>query len=312
MCYSAMVWASYGKFVSAFKTDISIEDFVRIYMQRDAGAPVSIPRAMDSAFERPRSAEEFQILTCINRQRAASARTLEAVISNQTSRVNAGLAKLELKPTKAAREDVRIGTNKISKATHDLADLDRKELKPRDSRIFPHYYAPVMVSVEGRKTIVPMRYLLRPAGFPPSFDKTNDGAYNARRDNLQRFWRNQFTHTHGLVVAQRFYEWVDRVEDNGKVCKTELEFNPQGVEDMYAACIWSRWTGPDGEILNSFALVTDEPPAEVRAAGHDRCIIPIRPENIDAWLNPEPGNYAPMQAILDDRERPFYEHRLVA
>ena len=62
----------------------------------------------------------------------------------------------------------------------------------------------------------------------------------------------------------------------------------------------------------SFALITNEPPAEVAAAGHDRCIIPIRPENIDAWLNLDPANLAAQYAILDDRERPYYEHRLAA
>ena len=64
--------------------------------------------------------------------------------------------------------------------------------------------------------------------------------------------------------------------------------------------------------LLSFAAVTDEPPAEIAAAGHDRCIIPIKPEHIDAWLNPDPGNLKALYAILDDRERPYYEHRLAA
>ena len=58
--------------------------------------------------------------------------------------------------------------------------------------------------------------------------------------------------------------------------------------------------------------LTDEPPPEVAAAGHDRCIIPIKPENVDAWLAPETGNLAAQYAILDDRERPYYEHRLAA
>ena len=48
------------------------------------------------------------------------------------------------------------------------------------------------------------------------------------------------------------------------------------------------------------------------AAGHDRCIIPVRPENVDAWLNPDPSNLAAQYAILDDRDRPYYEHRLAA
>jgi hypothetical protein len=58
--------------------------------------------------------------------------------------------------------------------------------------------------------------------------------------------------------------------------------------------------------------ITDEPPPEIAAAGHDRCIIPIKPENIDAWLCPEPGDLAAQYAILDDRHRPYYEHRMAA
>lgn len=59
-------------------------------------------------------------------------------------------------------------------------------------------------------------------------------------------------------------------------------------------------------------LLTDEPPPEVAAAGHDRCIIPIKPENIGAWLNPDASDLAALYAILDDRDRPYYEHRPAA
>jgi hypothetical protein len=48
------------------------------------------------------------------------------------------------------------------------------------------------------------------------------------------------------------------------------------------------------------------------AAGHDRCIIPIKPEHIDAWLNPDRMDLAAQAAILDDREQPYYEHRMAA
>jgi putative SOS response-associated peptidase YedK len=81
---------------------------------------------------------------------------------------------------------------------------------------------------------------------------------------------------------------------------------------MWVACLWSHWQVKGEPDLWSFAAITDEPPAEVAAAGHDRCIIPIKPENIDAWLNPDPTNLAAAYAILDDRERPYYEHRMAA
>ena len=60
---------------------------------------------------------------------------------------------------------------------------------------------------------------------------------------------------------------------------------------MLLACLWSDWKGlgkePD---LVSFASITDEPPEEVAAAGHDRCVIPVKPEHVDAWLSPNPNN----------------------
>jgi hypothetical protein len=46
--------------------------------------------------------------------------------------------------------------------------------------------------------------------------------------------------------------------------------------------------------------------------GHDRCIIPIKFENVMDWLTPEKSTLAAMYAIFDDRERPYYEHRLAA
>jgi putative SOS response-associated peptidase YedK len=60
----------------------------------------------------------------------------------------------------------------------------------------------------------------------------------------------------------------------------------------------------------TFAIVTDDPPPEIAIAGHYRCIIPVKSENIDAWLNPELGNLAAASAILDDRKWPFYEYQL--
>ena len=82
---------------------------------------------------------------------------------------------------------------------------------------------------------------------------------------------------------------------------------------MLIACLWSRWSDPEGIApdLLSFAAITDEPEPEVAAAGHDRTIINIKPEHVDTWLNPQ-NDLAAMQAIFDDKRRPYYEHRLAA
>jgi len=93
-----------------------------------------------------------------------------------------------------------------------------------------------------------------------------------------------------------------------------IEFTPRDRAPMLVACLWSRWSDPEGLApdLLSFAAITDEPEPEVAAVGHDRTIINLKPEHIDAWLNPAPGDLAALYAILDDRAHPFYEHQLAA
>ena len=108
---------------------------------------------------------------------------------------------LAAKPTKAAAESKRIATDKVRRDMGWLADLRRTEPKERDSRIFPGVYAPVIVMEEGRRVVKPMRYQCRPAGKPAFYDTKYPGTFNARRDNLQGFWKNQFGHTHGLIVV---------------------------------------------------------------------------------------------------------------
>jgi putative SOS response-associated peptidase YedK len=91
-----------------------------------------------------------------------------------------------------------------------------------------------------------------------------------------------------------------------------LEFRPRPTQDMLIACLWSKWTGTGEADLLSFAAITDEPPDEVAAAGHDRCIVPIRPGYIDEWLNPLGRHAQELLDILEDHERPYYEHRMAA
>jgi hypothetical protein len=59
--------------------------------------------------------------------------------------------------------------------------------------------------------------------------------------------------------------------------------------------------------LSTFAAVTDEPPLDVTAAGHDLYNIPIR-KSMYPWLNPNPAELAKQY----NRDRRYYEYRLAA
>ena len=306
MCYSAQVIDAWETFVRKTGAVISLIDFANLYGFRLSDRSVRIPKAVDAAFAQPTGDAELEIKADIDAFDVGQASDWEQELFKQRKRLADAERSLQARATKAAAESRRIAGEKITWLLGKLANLRRVELLPADSRIFPGWYAPVIVMEHGRKLVKPMRYQCRPAGKPAAYDRKYPGTYNARRDNLEGYWRALFGHTHGVMPVRRFYENVNR---DGK--NVVLEFDPDDGQPMLAACLWSRWTGPEGELL-SFAAITDEPPPEVAAAGHDRCIIPIKPEHMDAWLNPDATNLAACHAILDDRQRPYYQHRLAA
>lgn len=317
MCYSAQIRADYGRFVRHHGATVSLKDFYRLYWLRQNDPRVKVPRALDVAFLRDPAAAELHPL--IHAFDTAQATRLEQELFKQRTRLVAAERALATRPTRKAQEDQRIAGNKIDALRARLADLRRSEPTAADARIYPGHYAPVLVADGDARVLRPMRYQCRPAGKPASYDSRYPGTYNARRDNLEGFWKGQFGHTHGVLAISAFYENVSRHAAEGRALapgeperNVVLEFRPDPPVEMLVACLWSRWTGPDGEELLSFAAITDTPPPEVAAAGHDRCIIPIRPGHLDAWLHPDPANRAAQYAILDDRERPYYAHRMAA
>jgi putative SOS response-associated peptidase YedK len=320
MCYSAQIQADYRKFVRTFGALMDIDEFARLFFERGEGvSKAKIPKGMEDAFAAPETDAEQRIKAFIDKFNRDQTNKLEQDLFKQRKRLADAERSLHSKVTKAATESQRIATDKIAWTRGKLDDIQRTEPKPRDSRIFPGHYAPVMVMENGRLVVKPMRYQCRIAGKPASYDVKYPGTYNARRDNLEGFWKPCFGYTHGVILVDVFYENVSKAKFEGTLSETHekdenivLEFRPSNGQLMLVACLWSRWTAPGEPDLVSFAAITDEPPPEVAAAGHDRCIVPIKHENVDAWLNPDASDLEASYAILDDRDRPFYEHRLAA
>jgi putative SOS response-associated peptidase YedK len=319
MCYSARILADYRRYLRDFGAQMSLREFVDLFWRRTADPRVKIPKAMELAFGDPQSAPEAEIKALIDRYNAEQAAKLEAELFRQRKRLADAQRSLRQRTSKSALESERIAASKVDWALGKLSDLRRNEPIEEDSRIFPLHYAPVMIFENGRRTIKPMRYGCRIAGKPADHDAKFPGTYNARRDNLEGFWKGVFGASHGVVVMSAFYENVDRHRAEGralaeheKVSNVVLEFKPDSGQEMLVACLWSRWSAPGEKDLLSFAAITDEPPPEVAKAGHDRCVIPIRPESIDAWLQPDAADLSAQYRILEDRADVFYEHRLAA
>ena len=319
MCYSAQIVADYRKYTRMFGADIDIHEFVRLYWDRQSGSKIKIPKAMGAPFSDPTTDDERRIKTSIDAFDADQIAKLEQDLAKQQARLTDAERALQTKPTKAAAESKRIATDKIAWTISKLADLRRTVLTQSDSRIFPGQYAPVMVVENGRRIVKPMRYQCRPAGKPAIYDTKYPGTYNARRENLEGFWKDLFGHSHGLMIVNSFYENVSRhalerreLAEGEKDENVILQFKPKLSQDLLVACLWSRWQGKGEPDLLSFAIITADPPPEIAIAGHDRCIVPIKPEHVDAWLNPDPRNLAAQYAILDDPDQPYYQYRIAA
>ena len=310
MCYSAQIESKWKRYVRDMEAQMSLPDFQDVAQRRLSDpSQYRLPRGFDLEFAEAKSAEERAIQELVEQYRKGQVTKLETEIFAQKKRLADAERVLAVKETKAAAESKRIAGTKVKQAMGKLALLTDDKSHSNDYRIFPRNYAPIILMRDGAKMMVPARYLLRQPGKPAFMDDKLSGNYNARRDNLTRFWRQQFGATHAVMAIQSFYENVTGKDGQNQV----LHFNPKPAGVMLIACLFAEWSDPKtGERLLSFAAVTDDPPAEVSAAGHDRMVIRLTPENVDRWLTPQGRSDEELQTILSERQPAYYEHRVAA
>jgi len=150
--------------------------------------------------------------------------------------------------------------------------------------VAPTQQAPVTRLVEGRRRIDQLRWGLvpawakDPAGGPPLI--------NARGETVAEkpSFRDAFRRGRCLVPADGFYEW------RGKG-KEKRAFLAKPAGPVAFAGIQAAWRGPDGQAIESFAIVTTSaagPIAEI----HDRSPVTIAPEDFGTWLESDAGDAA--------------------
>jgi putative SOS response-associated peptidase YedK len=318
MCYSAQVIQMARKLRRQLGIRMDYAEVERLFFRRLEDSSINISRGFEANFDDPTTDQERRIKGAIAEHRSRLASKMEKDLFTQKTRlVNAERSLIE-KETKKAREDVRIATNKIDTLAGKLSDLHSTEYKEQDNRIFPMLYTGVIIKQEGQTLLTPMRYFCRPAGKPAFYDRKFPGLYNARRDNLEKFWSEQFGTHHAIMVVESFYENVKRhTTEHRELAPGEeeqnvvLQFKPEPAQTMYVACLWSHWADATEPDVRGFAAITDDPPADIAAAGHDRCIINLKPEHIDAWLAPQGRSREELQTMLSDRAIPVFRHEIL-
>jgi putative SOS response-associated peptidase YedK len=311
MCYSAQLQAAYMKYLRETGAEMDIDQFVEIFGARVADSSIRIPRAVERWFDEPRNDKEARIKQYIDQWRSAEITRLQREVFAQKKRLADAERTLASKPTKAAAESQRIAGNKVELALTRLERLEAPQPHPAEARIFPLHYAPIVMQDGERRVMRLARYHCRLPHEAAFIDRKLPGLYNARRDSLRKYWKGLFGLSHAVMLVESFFENVERDGRN-----QVLHFVPKPAGTMLIACLYARWKDPHAGAgtpgLLSFAAITDEPPAEVAAAGHDRMIINLKPEHLAAWLTPRGRSLEEMQAILGDRQNPYYEHEVMA
>jgi putative SOS response-associated peptidase YedK len=317
MCYSAQVVQMARKLSRRLGIRMDYAEVEKLFFRRLEDSSINVSKGFEANFDEPANDQERRIKAAIDEHRSRAATRCEKDLFSQKTRLVNAERSLKDKETRKAREDVRIATAKIASLTTKLSDLRSSEGKPEDNRIFPLVYTGVIIHAAGDNLLTPMRYFCRPAGTPAFYDKKFPGLYNARRDNLEKFWSGQFGTHHAVMVAESFYENVKlhsmqhrELQAGEHEQNVVLQFKPEPEQAMYIACLWSHWTDGAAPDVRGFAAITDEPPAEVAAAGHDRCIINLKPEHVEAWLTPQGRTKSELQQMLSDRAVPVFQHEV--
>lgn len=319
MCYSAMVKQDLKKLGIQFHARIQTDLFDDIFKRRAGGEKLSLPRGMELNFLAPKTIQERMIKNSIEKFETLQLSKTNEELEAQNKRLKVAIKKLSEKTTKGAEKEKAVSERQILRLESRIKRLSSKRTFEKDSRIYAFDWAPVVTELKGERVIVPMRYFLRPFGMQPDFDRKYPGCYNARKDSLTGFWKRQFGKNHGLIVISSFFENVKKHDyEKRKLKKGEeeenmvLQFKPEGMDEMIVPCIWDHWSSKEDGEMDGFALITDDPPKEIAETGHNRCPVFLKEEKVEAWLNPMGKSEQELFKILEDRQKPYYNHEIAA
>ena len=175
--------------------------------------------------------------------------------------------------------DVREAVDTFSAQPRDL-DRWPSLLQARYNICPTQPVAAIRLGAEGRE-MVGMRW-----GFLPSWYKTaTDGPLliNARSETIAEkpSFRDAARQRRCLIPASGFYEWQGPEKP-----KTPYFIAPAETGIFAFAGVWQAWRQPDGEVIDTCAIVTC-PANEMLSPIHHRMPVVIAPEDYGLWLGEE-------------------------
>ena len=124
--------------------------------------------------------------------------------------------------------------------------------------------------------------------------------FNARADNLvgnKVFWPSFGQRC--VVPMAGFYEWSEHDKQ-----PYYIYLEPETL--FYTAGIWNNWQSKDGQIVNSFSVITTAPNGTL-ADIHHRMPVILDSDNLSAWFN---DSYDQVKALLMPSSKPMGKYKV--
>jgi putative SOS response-associated peptidase YedK len=151
---------------------------------------------------------------------------------------------------------------------------------PPRYNVAPTQAVPIVRMTEGKRQFALVRWGLIPAWVkdPRAFSLV----INARGESVldKPAFRNAMKRRRCLFPADGFYEWK---RDGEK--KQPYFVRLKSGEPLAFAGLWESWMGPNGEEMETAAIVTTTASRSISHI-HDRMPVILAPEAFDFWLDP--------------------------
>jgi len=151
---------------------------------------------------------------------------------------------------------------------------------PSRYNVAPTQPIPIVRLVDGKRAFALVRW-----GFVPAWVKDPKAfslLVNARGEFVldKPSFRNAMRRRRCLIPADGFYEWGS--SSGGP--KRPYFVRPKSGGPIAFAGLWETWTGPNGEEVDTAAIVTTRANRAL-AAIHDRMPVVVAPEAFNLWLD---------------------------
>ena len=179
---------------------------------------------------------------------------------------------------------------------------------PPRYNVAPTQPVPIVRLVDGKRSFVLMRWGLMPSWVKDP--KTFPLLINARGESVleKPAFRNAMRRRRCLIPADGFYEWQAGMPKRPHFVRARRAADGSAPPLAFAG-LWETWTGPNGEEIDTAAIVTTAANRTL-AAIHERMPVFVPPEAFDLWLdcaNVEATEAAALIKPADDALLEAYE-----